>query len=206
MQALVGYLLFVVVAVCECRSQTADSPSSGASDLSSLAAEEARKGVYVFYTQSFIDKENKRASYRGSIYGAIQKFELEGCELRIEAVVVDKFAGTVGKRPTGDLQDTYRYSAALTLTPDIAGNLALIESRPAQLGRSTHSECEGASSCRLPWLQIQSKRKVIMETSTVGDSPGFHGQVDNFVVPISSVEVGKRMIQALRGIADSHCH
>lgn len=192
------------VSLFECHSEQSGLMDSSA--LSSLTAEEAREGVYVFYTQSFVDKENKRASYHGSIYGALQKFELKECELHIESVIVDRFAGTVDQRPTGDLQDTYRYSASFTLTPEIANRLALIEARPAQLERTTNSVCEEDSSCRFRWLQIQAGKRVIHEISTVNDSTKFNGQIDHFVFPISSSAIGNRLIEELRTIAGSRCH
>jgi hypothetical protein len=205
MRSLAGYVLFCVVGITEGRSQQSDQALSRSSELASLTAEEARRGIYVFYTQSFVDEENKRASYRGSVYGAIQKFGLNGCELEIQAMIVDKFAGTVGNRPTGELQDTYRYSATVMLSPEIAGALTLIEARPAQLGPNTHSVCEQDSSCSFQWLRIEAKQKSIRETSTVNDSPSFNGQVTRFVVPISSAEMGKRLIDVLRTIAGSRC-
>ncbi len=206
MRALVGSLLVFVFGVFECRSQDRAQPTSAAVDLTSIVAEETRRGVYVFYTQSFIDKENKRASYRGSVYGAIQRFEVYGCELKIEAMIVDKFAGTVGQKPTGELQDTYRYAASLVLTPEIAAGAALLEARPAPLGRSTHSVCDEDPSCSFRWLRIQAKQRMIHETSTVNDSIDFNGQVDHFVVPVSSPAIGNRLIEQMRALADSRCH
>jgi len=205
-RTLAGYVLFFMASAFQCGSQQGDQALSSSSELSSLAAEEGKRGVYVFYTESFFDKENKKASYRGSVYGAIQKFELKGCDLQIEATIVDKFAGTVGDRPTGQLQDTFRYSATLVLTPEIAAGLTLIEARPAELSHNTHAVCEENSSCTFPWLRIQAKQKVIREASTVNDTPSFTGQADHFVVPISSAEMGKRLIEQLRTIAGSRCH
>lgn len=209
MRTLFGCLLIIFAGVYGGASQDGSQPvSAGApsAELSSLVADEARRGIYVFYTQSFIDRENKRASYRGSVFGAIQKFELKGCELEIEATIVDKFSGTVGQEPTGPLQDTYRYAASLELTPEIAAGASLIEARPAQLGRSTHSVCDEVPSCSFRWLRFQTKQKIIRETSTMNDSIDFGGQVDHFVVPVSSSEMGKRIIEELGRIADSHCH
>jgi hypothetical protein len=206
MRAVVGCLLFFAVGVFECRSQAGIQTPANSSDLSFLVTEEAKRGIYLFYTQSFLDRENQRVHYRGSLYGAIQKFELNGCELAIEAMIVDKFAGTVGNRPTGALQDTYGYSASLMLTREIAAGLMVIEARPAQLGHSFHSLCEGDSSCSFPWLQFQTKQRIIGETSIVNDSQNFHGQVDHFVVPISSSDSGKRIVEELRKIADSRCN
>jgi hypothetical protein len=206
MRDLTGCLLCLVFAISECWSQHRDEPISASSDLVSLVSEEAKEGVYVFYRQSFIDKENKRASYRGSVYGSIQKFQLNGCGLTIESMIVDKFAGTVGNGSTGQMQDTFRYSANLTLTREIASGLAVIEARPAQLGRSTHSVCDEQPSCSFPWLRIQTKHSVIHEVSNVNDSLDFDGQVDDFVVPVSSLDMGNRLIKQVRTIAESRCH
>jgi|SRR5579863_4853444 len=204
MRAFHGYLLLLLaIGVNQARSQ--DQAGSRASVLSSLIAEESRRGVYVFYTQSFVDKENKRASYRGSVYGAVQEFELNGCELKIETVIVDKFSGTVGRAATGELQDTYRYSARLLLTPEITGSAEVLEARPAQLGRNTHSVCDENAGCSLPWIRIQAKRKVIREVSSVNDAQNYDGPVDRFVVPVSSARIGRQLIEALRASADSEC-
>jgi hypothetical protein len=202
MRASIGYALLLVVTVFPSRSQ---DHAGSSSDPASLTAEEALRGVYVFYTQSFIDKDNQRASYRGSVYGAIQKFELNGCELNIETVIVDKFSGTVGRAPTGPLQDTYRYSARLSLTPEIAAGAVVLEARPAQLGRNTHSVCDENASCGLPWIRLQAKRPVIHEISSLNNAQDFDGQVDHFVVPISAPAIGDRLIAQMQAIAESRC-
>jgi hypothetical protein len=46
---------------------------------------------------------------------------------------------------------------------------------------------------------------VIHETSTVNDSLDFNGQVNQFVVPISSRSIGNELIDKMRAIADSQC-
>lgn len=206
MRVLRGCLLLLMVLRSECRPQDGKQPIPASSDLASLAAEEAKRGVYVFYTQSFIDKENKRVSYRGSVYGAIQTFDVRGCEVKIEATVVDKFSGTVGHRPIGQLQDTYQYSASFVLTSEIAANTTLVQSRPAQLGSNTHSVCVEQASCSFWWVRMEAKHNVIHEVSTVNDSSDFNGQVDHFIAPVSSREAGNRLIDQIRAIADSRCH
>ena len=203
MRSLSVYALLLWAGVVPLPSQ--DGVSSSRVDLSSLAANEARQGVYVFYTQSFIDKENQRASYRGSIYGAIQKLELDDCELKIETLIVDKFSGTVGRAPTGQLQDTYHYSARLLLTPEIVAGAAVVEARPVQLGSKTHSVCDENTSCGFPWLRIQAKSRVIHQISSVNDALDFEGQVDHFVIPISSLAIGRQLIDGLRAVADGQC-
>jgi hypothetical protein len=203
MRTWFGCLLMCWIGALECGAQS--TATAVPSELSSLAAGEAQRGVYVFYTQSFIDKESKRTSYRGSVYGAIQEFEVSGCALNIKTVIVDKFSGTVGRAPTGELQDTFHYSASLLLTPEIADSLSLLEARPAQLGRNTHSVCADAPSCEFTWLRIQAKRRVIHEISSVNDGQNFDGQVDHFILPLSSASIGRQLIEDIRTLARSGC-
>src|SRR5579871_4114075 len=112
MRVFIEYSLLLLAWASPLLSQ--DGSGSRGADLSSLTAEEARRGVYVFYSQSYLDKDNQRVSYRGSIYGAMQRFELNGCEVNVETIIVDKFSGTVGRVPTGQMQDTYRYWASFS--------------------------------------------------------------------------------------------
>lgn len=205
MRFAAGCLLLLVFVQCRCRSQDFEEPVMASSDPASLASEEAKRGAYVFYTESFIDKENKRASYRGSVYGGIQALKLNGCELKIETIIVDKFSGTVGRASTGEQQDTNHNSASVLLTPEIAAGLAILDARPAQLRHTTHAVCDENPSCSFTWLRIQAKHPIIQETSTVNDSLDFSGQVDQFVIPISSRGAGNRLIRAIRALADSEC-
>ena len=187
--------------------QSISEPGSKSADaaLLAIATVEAKRGEYVFYAQSFIDTENKRASYRGSVYGAIQDLKLNGCELKIETTVVDNFSGTVGNTPTGKLQDSYHYVATLLLTREIADALALVQAPPVQLGPKTNSVCDNNSSCAFSWLQIRANRKTIKQTAVVNGSLNFDGQVGQFHIPLSSPAVGNQLIEQIRLIAESRC-
>src|SRR6266700_2236422 len=92
-------IVLILSAALSARPQSADESTSSSpeSELLAVAAAEGARGVYVFYTQSFVEKENKRASYKGSIYGAIQDVQLKGCELKINIYLVDNFSVTGGK-------------------------------------------------------------------------------------------------------------
>jgi hypothetical protein len=183
-------------------SEPSESPEAA---LLAIAAAEAKRGVYVLYAQTYIDTENKRASYRGSVYGAIQDLKLNGCELKIETTIVDNFSGTVGKAPTGKLQDSYNYAATFLLTRDIADALTLVQARPAQLGGKTNSVCDDNPSCAFSWLHIQANRKSIKQTTVVNGYLNFDGQADQFHIPLSSPAVGNQLIEQIRLIAKSRC-
>ena len=202
-----GWFLVLSFGVPPAQPQSISQPRSKSPEaaLLAIAADEAKRGVYVFYAQSFIDTENKRASYRGSVYGAIQDLKLNGCELKIETTIVDNFSGTVGKDPTGELEDSYNYAVTFLLTREIAEGLALVQARPAQLGTKTHSMCDDNSSCTFPWLHIQTNRKAIRQTAIVNGSLNFDGQVGQFYIPMSSPAVGNLLIEQIRSIVESRC-
>ena len=75
-----GWFLVLSFGLPSAHPQTTSEPTSNSPEAALLvtAAAEAKRGVYVFYAQTFIDAENKRASYRGSVYGAIQDLKLNG--------------------------------------------------------------------------------------------------------------------------------
>jgi hypothetical protein len=171
-----------------------------------LAAEaEARKGAYVFYTQHYIDKENQKAFYRGSVYGALKSFKLDGCSLKVDVVIVDRFSGVVGKKLTGDQADSQQYTFSLNLTSDIAGALALIEARPAQLGRATNSVCTEKPSCAFTWLAIRATGSSIKESRITNEFVDFEGRADRFLIPVSSPEAGGQLIGQMQAFANAQC-
>src|SRR5580704_6934360 len=51
----------------------------------------------------------------------------EGLWLTIATVVADRFSGQIGKTQIGDTQSIYKYSAEVTLTPEIASSLSVGE-------------------------------------------------------------------------------
>ena len=202
-----GWFLVLSFGLPPAQPQSISEPTNKSPEaaLLAIAAAEAKRGVYVFYTQSFIDTEDKRASYRGSLYGAMQDLKLNGCELKIETTIVDNFSGTVGNTPTGQLQDSYHYVATFLLSREIADALALVQAPPVQLGPKTHSVCDDNSSCAFPWLHIRANRKTIKQTAVVNGALNFDGQVDQVHIPLSSPAVGNQLIEQIRSIAESRC-
>lgn len=166
---------------------------------------EERQGTYVFYTQSFIDRENKRADYRGSIYGAIQSFHLDRCHINLDILLQDYFTGKVGNSETGRLEDSYVYSIDFTLTRAIARDLALTQARPVQLVENTHAICVERPSCSFVWLTVHSHGPAIHESETINRVLNFKGWTDHFEAPLTSFESGEDVIQKLRAVADVSC-
>jgi hypothetical protein len=169
------------------------------------AEAEGKRGAYVFYRQSFVDTDSNRATYRGSIYGAMQSVKLSECLLEAEILIVDLFSGTVGKTQIGQLQDMYKYSVRIPLTSDIANRLVLTRARPIQLSGSTHTVCDQDSSCTFEWVRILAKNPAIKERRTINGLIDFDGYVDHILVPVSSSDAGNQLIGQLRAVVDSRC-
>ena len=167
---------------------------------------EEKKGVSVFYTQAFVDRENQRTFYSGSIYGVINAIKVNECQMEIDFIVADSFSGVVGKTPTGHLQDNSSYSITFRLTSEIAENLRLIEARPIQLRPSTHAVCSETSSCSFPWLRIKTKNLEIKETRVTNDAVHFQGTVDHILIPLSSADSGNQLIGLFQSFAKARCN
>jgi hypothetical protein len=182
-----------------------DGVSAERNLVTSIESEE-KKGVSVFYTQAFVDTDNQRTSYSGSIYGAINAIKIDGCRMHVDFIVADSFFGVVGKRPTGHLQDTSSYSLTFSLISEIADDLRLIEGRPIQLRVSTHAVCSERSSCSITWLRIKTKNLEINETRITNDAVDFQGTVDHILIPLSSADSGDQLIALFRSLARVRCN
>ena len=202
---MVKALLFFATASALCAAQNSTEPDSAQTLFLATATSEEKTGEYIFYTQSFKDQDNERASYRGSVYGVVQNVKLDGCTMTAEVLIADSFSGMVGKTQIDHQQDTYTYRASFVLTRELIDGSAVMQARPVQLTRRTHSQCEGDGSCAFTWLRLQAKHRVIKETSTINDMVDFEGMVDHVHIPLSSLEAGKEWIAKMRALADARC-
>ena len=210
-----GITVIVITSLLVLRVCTAQSPgrtkgpATGAGDASKNLFEafqaEEKLGTYVFYRQSYVDKENQRASYGGSIYGTIEAFHIDGCQLKLDITLQDYFSGTVGKIETGRLLDNYLYSISFTLTREIASTARVTEARPIQLSDNTNSTCSEKPSCDFIWLAVRAKKPVIQESRTIGGIRDFDGWTDHFQAPLSSAQAGKELIQDMQTLANTEC-
>lgn len=203
------FLFVAIVAPCaKCQttsiSQFAQSASLEKDLLADVAAEQKR-GEYTFYKQSFFDVENRRAVYAGSLYTAINGFAVEGCSLKIEIQLIDSFSGVVGKQPTGELQDESRFSIHFLLTREIANGLTVVEARPVELAQATNSACTERRSCSFTWLRVHTAQPAIDEKRITNHLLVFDGPVDHFLLPVSSVQAAKRIVDGLQALALARC-
>ena len=178
---------------------------SAGDGLLSAAELERKTGAYLFYHQSYIDSENKKVIYDGSIYGAIQNAELKGCRLKLDVLIVDLFSGTAGKTRVENAEDTQFYTIDLPLTREIADGLTLVAARPIQLKRNTNSVCRENRSCALAWLQIKARKAVIKETRTTNHFVDFDGYVESLLIPISGEDAGKKFIGQMKRYTQGNC-
>ncbi|HWG21936.1 MAG TPA: hypothetical protein VG225_15505 [Terracidiphilus sp.] len=177
---------------------------AGTAFLSDAEAEAAR-GMYLLYSQSFLDKQNERIVYRGSLYGVLRDVKLTGCEAEANVQIFDLFSGSVNNRPTGELQDLTEYQIRFHITAELAGALSVMQGRPAQLSQSRHTQCDGDPSCAFNWLSIQTGHPVLHQRIVSNRLVTFDGDVNRILAPVSSVEAGNRLIRDLKVLAQSRC-
>ncbi|HET6208538.1 MAG TPA: hypothetical protein VFD98_17100 [Terracidiphilus sp.] len=170
-----------------------------------LLESDKKDGEWVFYTQRFLDADNKWAQYRGSVYATVKDIKISDCRIEFGARIVDRFIGLVGKSATGEQQDSSSYSISFTLTRSIADALEMIEARPIQLRKTTHTTCDEKPSCALTWLRIRAKSSEITETVVTNDLLEFRGTTALALLPLSSSELGVKVIQQLRTLSGSRC-
>ena len=206
---LVIFLGMLALASLKAASQSSTlpgaDPSSSERYLVDLGAAENQTGTYVLYRQSYLDAENRKVSYSGSIYGAIKSIKAEHCVVTLDAQVVDLFSGIVGKWSSGQQQDSTTYSISFPINRKVADSVEVIEARPAQLRRSTHSICPEKPSCTLHWLRIYGDRPEIQESIVTNDLLEFRGYVDHVAIPLSSTKAGDRLISELHALASTRC-
>jgi hypothetical protein len=175
-------------------------------NLANVIETDGSKGEWVFYRQRYVDADKRWVQYQGSVYAAVQNMKIEGCQINMETVVVDRFSGTVGNTGTGQQQDTSSYAISFALTPEIAEALQVVRARPAQLRRTTHAICDENPSCELTWVRIKEPGRKITERITTNDQIEFTGSTSTAVFPISSWDVGSGVVKHLQVLANLDCH
>jgi hypothetical protein len=180
------------------------SPAEPSALLAAAQAEE-KLGTHAFYTQSYIDQENKWASYEGSVFGGLMGLKVDGCELKLDVELQDIFTGTVGKKQTGRQVDTYKYTVSFTLTREMADNLALEVAPPSLLGANTHSVCAERRSCSFEWLVLRAPTPIIWESRVLNGFLDVNAATDRFQVPVSTAERGAALIAGIKALAADRC-
>jgi hypothetical protein len=212
---LLVYVIVVVMPNPRAAAQSAAdfAPLTARKDLIRSFQFESKRGTSIVYTQAY-GLHGSRVEFHGSIFGAIQDVEADGCELKIKSELVDLYSGNIGRKLVGQTQNEYITLLDFTLTPKIAADLKIVDARPVrQLTEGTNAVCSEGSQCSLTWLRLASDGPVIHLTeitSDVADYDGhikdFDGPVDQFLLPVSSAEAGNELIAKMRTFAQSCAH
>ena len=169
---------------------------------------ESKIGTHIFYTQAY-KAHGRRVEFNGSIFGEIQDLQVDGCELKLQSRLVDLYTGSVGNGPTGRTQSKYMSSIEFKLTEKIASGLEVVSARPVrQLSIGTNALCSGDRKCMLTWIKLKTDSRVIHLTEFTddvanynGDVKDFDGAVNQFWLPVSSLEAGSQLVDKMREYA-----
>ncbi len=198
--------VFMVPFICRVSAQDgANSFSKLGQSLVELIEADGRKGEWVFYHQRFLSSDKQRAQYQGSIYAAVQNMKINKCRIEMQTLVVDQFAGIVGKSGIGQQQDKTVYEISFPLSRPIAETMEVVEARPSQLRRTTRAVCDERPSCELTWVRFRSAEHKISELISTNDQVEFNGGTSTAVIPVSSPDVGSAAIKQLQLLANSDC-
>lgn len=184
------------------------TPTAIRRDLMSLFQAESKRGTSLSYTQAYSLHKN-HVEFHGSIFGAIQEVQIDGCELKIKSMLSDLYSGNIGRKPVGQTQNKYLTSIEFKLTPLIAAGLQVIDARPVrQLAQNT--VCLGDRQCTLTWIKLKADAPVIRMTEITNDWAGydgdvkdFDGSVAQFLLPVSSASAGDDIIVRMRDYSKS---
>lgn len=142
------------------------------------------------------------------MYLTITAFSVKNCDVAITTIVADRYSGRVSKKLGGDTQYSYKYSAEIPLTAEVARSLSIVQGRPKQLEWEKHPACTDQDSCNIYWLEFQDKNPTIRlniftddNADYDGDVTTFDGGVNQFKIPLSSADKGKELVSILQSFA-----
>jgi hypothetical protein len=182
------------------------SPEDGA--LLEFIASEQQHGSVLTYSQSYIDDQNERVSYTGTLYTGIQLFKLDGCKVMARIAVEDRFSGAIEHKSgfgrvhteqTGNLTDDTVYEYRFNLAELSADGIDALRAVPAQLNINTSVRCEEDRSCNLSWLRIVAPRAEIAETRSVNGIQDKDSSVTSIALPMVSPEIAGHAAKLFRG-------
>lgn len=194
----VFFVLFVFANLPAIRLDAQMTPASG--ELLDFMTSEQQRGSVLTYAQSYLDDQNERVSYKGTLYVGIPLFKIDGCKVMARVAVQDRFTGAIEHRnfgrirleQTGELTDDTVYEYRFNLGDLSAEALHALDAVPGQLNRSTSVHCEEDRSCNLSWIQITAANRKIAETRTVNGIQDLDSNAESIVLPMASSDVAAR--------------
>ena len=172
-----------------------------------LASEQQRFSVLT-YSQTYMDDDHERVSYKGTLYNAIRSVGLKGCEVVADVAVEDRFSGAIQHKigvrrvrneQTGELTDDTVYEYRFSLTSLNADEIQNFRARPAEFSRDTNYQCKEDRLCDLSWVRLTSPDAAINETRTVNGLQDLDRKVNVIALPIASAELATDVVKMFRG-------
>jgi hypothetical protein len=189
------FALFIIANLPSKKVDAQMTPEGG--ELLNFIATEQQRGSVLTYAQSYVDDENERVSYNGTLYAGIHLFTLDKCKVTARVAIQDRYSGSIEHRSlgrvhleqTGDLKDDTVYEYRFSLGELNADAVHALSAVPAQLNINTSVLCEEDRSCNLSWIQITAQNSKIAETRTVNGIQNVDSSAASIVLPMASSEV-----------------
>jgi hypothetical protein len=189
------FVLYIIANLPAINVDAQTTPEAG--ELLKFIAAEQQRGSVLTYSQSYVDDQNERVSYNGTLYAGIHLFKLDECKVTARVAVEDRYAGTIEHRslgrvrlePTGELKDDTVYEYRFNLGDLSAGGVRALRAVPGQLHINTRVQCDEDHSCMLSWVQITAPNRNIAETSTVNGIQDVDSRAASMVLPMASSEL-----------------
>jgi hypothetical protein len=184
----------LVVFAIAINAQAQMTPEGG--ELVDFIAAEQQRGSVLTYAQSYVDDENEKVSYKGTLYAGIHHFKLDECKVTVRVDIQDTYSGAIehtnfGRvhlEQTGELRDDTVYAYRFDLGELGADAVHALSAVPAQLNIHTTVRCEEDRSCNLSWIQIAPPNGGIAETRTVNGIQDLDSKAKAMVLPMASPE------------------
>jgi hypothetical protein len=181
--------------------------TSESGQLLSLIASEQQRGSVLTYSQSYVDAQNERVTYQGTLYAGIHLFKIDNCEVTARVAIQDRYSGAIERRSlgrarleqTGELKDDTVYEYRFNLGELDVDGIRALRAVPAQLNKDTKVQCEEDRSCSLAWVQITEPKPKIAETRTVNGIQDVDSRAASMVLPMSSSELADQAARFFSG-------
>jgi hypothetical protein len=188
------FVLFTVANSASINVDAQTTPQGG--ELLNFIATQQQRGSVLTYAQSYVDDENEKVSYKGTLYAGIHHFKLDECKVTVRVAIQDTYSGAIEHRnfgrvrleQTGELRDDTVYEYRFGLGELGADAVHALSAVPAQLNIHTTVRCEEDHSCNLSWIQITAPNSGIAETRTVNGIQDIDSKAKAIVLPMASPE------------------
>jgi hypothetical protein len=198
LMSLVRRAVFVLSILVNLASKDVDAQMTpGAGDLLKFIAAEQQRGSVLTYSQSYVDDQNERVSYHGTLYAGIHLFEVDECKVTARVAIEDRYAGSIEHRSlgrvhleqTGELKDDTVYEYRFSLGELDANAVHALSAVPGQLNINTSVHCEEDRACNLSWIQITAPKGEIAEIRTINGIQDVDARAKSIVLPMASSEL-----------------